>query len=116
MAGSNVPLPMGTARNFSILRLSISFNARRGTRQTDYENSQGVLGSIGTFTAGLENASSANRCLIARTVRGVPPSRDHRINPRVIKSKMLNLPKKRPVHNHIQHSKSSFGQAVRVLK
>ena len=54
--------------------------------------------------------------MIAHIARGVLPLRDNRINPRVIKKKMSNFPKKRAEHYHIQHPQASFEQAVRVLK
>jgi hypothetical protein len=54
--------------------------------------------------------------MIAHIARGVLPPRDNRINPRVIKKKMSNFPKKRPEHHHILHPQTSFEQAVRILK
>jgi hypothetical protein len=44
------------------------------------------------------------------------PLRDRRINPRVVKKKMSNVPQKRAEHYHVQHPQTSFEQAVRVLK
>jgi len=54
--------------------------------------------------------------MIAHIAQGVLPLRDNRINPRVIKKKMSNFPKKRPEHYHGQHPQTSFEQAVRILK
>ena len=73
-------------------------------------------------TAPLLRASSAARLpalyagMIAHIARGLLPLRDNRINPRVIKKKMSNFPKKRPEHYRVQHPQTSFEQAVRVLK
>jgi len=54
--------------------------------------------------------------MIAHIARGILPLRDNRINPRVIKKKMSNFPRKRPEHSRPQHPQTSFDQAVRVLK
>lgn len=54
--------------------------------------------------------------MIAHIAQGVLPLRDNRINPRVIKKKMSNFPKKRPQHYHVLHPQTSFEQAVRILK
>jgi hypothetical protein len=54
--------------------------------------------------------------MIAHIAQGVLPLRDNRINPRVIKRKMSNFPKKRPEHDRPQHPQTSFEQAVRILK
>jgi hypothetical protein len=54
--------------------------------------------------------------MITHIAQGRLPPRDNRINPRVIKKKMSNFPKKRPEHYHVQHPQTSFEQAVRVLK
>ena len=54
--------------------------------------------------------------MIAHIARGVLPPRDNRINPRVVKKKMSNFPKKRAEHYRVQPPQTSFEQAVRVLK
>ena len=54
--------------------------------------------------------------MIAPIAQGRLPLRDNRINPRVIKKKMSNFPKKRAEHYRPQHPKTSFEQALRVLK
>ena len=54
--------------------------------------------------------------MIAHIAQGRLPPRDNRINPRVIKKKMSNFPKKRAEHYRPQHPKTSFEQAVRILK
>lgn len=54
--------------------------------------------------------------MIAHLAQGRLPPRDNRINPRVIKNKMSNFPKKRAQHYRVQHPQTSFEQAVRVLK
>jgi hypothetical protein len=54
--------------------------------------------------------------MIAHIGQGVLPRRDNRINPRVVKRKMSNFPKKRPEHYRVQHPQTSFEQAVRILK
>jgi hypothetical protein len=73
-------------------------------------------------TAPLLRAAPAARlptlyaAMIAHIAQGRLPPRDNRINPRVIKKKMSNFPKKRAEHYRPQHPKTSFEQAVRVLK
>jgi hypothetical protein len=67
-------------------------------------------------TASAERLPTLYRGMIAHIARGVLPLRDHRINPRVIKKKMSNFPKKRPEHYRVQHPQTSFEQAVRILK
>jgi hypothetical protein len=73
-------------------------------------------------TAPLLRAAPATRLptlyagMITHIARGVLPSRDNRINPRVIKKKMSNFPKKRAEHYRVQHPQTSFEPAVRVLK
>ena len=54
--------------------------------------------------------------MIAHIAQGRLPPRDNRTNPRVIKRKMSNFPKKRAEHYHLQHPQTSFEQALRVLK
>lgn len=54
--------------------------------------------------------------MVAHIAQGRLPSRDNRINPRVIKRKMSNFPKKRAEHYRPQHPQTSFEQAVRILK
>ena len=54
--------------------------------------------------------------MIAHIAQGRLPLRDNRINPRVIKKKMSNFPKKRSEHYRVQHPQTSFEQAVRILK
>jgi len=54
--------------------------------------------------------------MITHIAQGILPPRDNRINPRVIKKKMSNFPKKRPEHYRVQHPQTSFEQAVRILK
>jgi hypothetical protein len=54
--------------------------------------------------------------MIAHIAQVVLPLRDHRVNPRVVKKKMSNFPKKRAEHYHVQHPQTSFEQAVRILK
>ena len=54
--------------------------------------------------------------MIAHIAQGRLPLRDHRINPRVVKKKMSNFPKKRAEHYHVLHPQTSFQQAVRILK
>jgi hypothetical protein len=73
-------------------------------------------------TAPLLRAAPADRLptlyagMIAHIAQGRLPPRDNRINPRVVKKKMSNFPKKRPEHYRIQHPQTSFEQAVRILK
>jgi len=73
-------------------------------------------------TAPLMRAAPAARLptlyagMIAHIAQGRLPLRDHRINPRVVKKKMSNFPKKRAEHYQVQHPQTSFEQAVRVLK
>jgi len=54
--------------------------------------------------------------MIAHIAQGRLPPRDNRVNPRVIKKKMSNFPKKRAEHYRVQHPQTSFEQAVRILK
>ena len=54
--------------------------------------------------------------MIRHIAQGRLPPRDNRINPRVIRKKMSNFPKKRPAHYPIKHPQTSFEQAVRILK
>ena len=54
--------------------------------------------------------------MIAHIAQGVLPLRDNRTNPRVVKKKRSNFPKKRAEHYRVQHPQTSFEQAVRILK
>jgi hypothetical protein len=73
-------------------------------------------------TAPLMRAAPTDRlptlyaAMIRHIAQGRLPPRDNRINPRVIKKKMSNFPKKRPEHYPIKHPQTSFEQAVRILK
>jgi hypothetical protein len=63
-----------------------------------------------------ERLPTLYRGMIAHVAQVILPSRDNRINPRVIKRKMSNFPKKRPEHYRVQQPQTSFEQAVRILK
>jgi len=73
-------------------------------------------------TVPLMRAAPADRlstlcaAMIRHIAQGQLPPRDNRINPRVVKKKMSNFPKKRPEHYHVPHPQTSFQQAVRILK
>ncbi len=54
--------------------------------------------------------------MIAHLAQGWLPLRDHRINPRVVKKKMSNFPKKRAEHCHVRPPQPSLEQAVVILK
>jgi hypothetical protein len=54
--------------------------------------------------------------MIAHIAQGQLPPRDNRINPRVVKKKMSNFPKKRDKHRHPPQPQTSFQQAVVILK
>ena len=44
------------------------------------------------------------------------PSRENRINPRVVKKKMSNFGKKRPEHYHVPKPQTTFRQSVVIFK
>ena len=54
--------------------------------------------------------------MIRHIAQGQLPPRDNRINPRVVKKKMSNFPKKRPEHCHPSQPQTLFEQAVVILK
>lgn len=54
--------------------------------------------------------------MVAHIAQGRLPSRDNRINPRVVKRKMSNFAKKRAEHYRPQHPQTAFEQAIRILK
>ena len=54
--------------------------------------------------------------MIAQIATGLLPPRADRANPRVVKIKMSNYPKKRPEHYHPPPPQKPFNQAVTILK
>jgi hypothetical protein len=58
---------------------------------------------------------SLYNAMIRQISAAVLPPRDGRINPRVIKIKMSNWPKKRPEHYHLPQPTKSFAQSIIML-
>jgi hypothetical protein len=73
-------------------------------------------------TAPLMRAAPTHRlpllysAMIQHIAQGILPPRDNRINPRVIKRKMSNFPKKRAEHAHPPQPQISFLRSVVILK
>ena len=55
------------------------------------------------------------QAMIAQIALGRLPPREGRINPRVVKVKMSNFPKKRPEHYHLPHPTKSFKASIVML-
>ena len=73
-------------------------------------------------TAPLLRAAPATRlpilyaAMIRHIALGQLPPRENRINPRVVKKKMSNFPKKRAEHYRVPQPQTSFQQSVVILK